>query len=61
MEQNLKEPDPTASLEALLKTSPFYDSVTQVALENVLKSLKKQEEKIKELDDYVQYLKDKAT
>jgi hypothetical protein len=55
------KPNPISALEAQLNTSPFYDSVTQIVLENVLKALKGQDERIKHLEEYVQYLKDKAT
>ena len=56
----MKESDPISSLEDQLKSSLFYDNVTKIALENVLKVLKIQEERIKELEVYVAYLQHKA-
>ncbi len=53
--------DPISNLEDQLKSSLFYDNVTKIALENVLKVLKIQEERIKELEVYVAYLQHKAT
>lgn len=57
----MKESDPISSLEDQLKSFLFYDNVTKIALENVLKVLKIQEERIKELEVYVAYLQHKAT